>query len=46
MKILRVFPRRTNATPKDGLAVIGSPDLFAEALCSDEIHVSVTFSWE
>jgi hypothetical protein len=26
MKILRVFPRRTNATPTDDLVHIGSPD--------------------
>lgn len=28
MKILRVFPRRTNFTPKDNLVVIGSPGLW------------------
>lgn len=42
-KIIRVFPRRTNATPTDSLAYIGSPDLFAEA---DKIDISVTFSWD
>lgn len=40
-RIIRVFPRRTKATPTDHLAYSGPPDFFAEA---DEVHVSVTFS--
>jgi hypothetical protein len=43
MKIIRVFPRRTNATPIDPLAFVGLPTLFAEA---DKVHISVTFSWD
>lgn len=43
MRLIRVFPRRTKATPTDGLAYSGMPDLFAEA---DEVHVSVTFTWD
>jgi hypothetical protein len=43
MKIIRVFPRRTNATPTDELTFVGEPSLFAEA---DEVHISVTFSWD
>jgi hypothetical protein len=44
MKIIRIFPRRTNATPDDCLAIVGrSPELFDEA---DEVHVSVSFSWD
>jgi hypothetical protein len=43
MKILRVFPRRTKATPTDALAVIGEPDLFTEA---DRVHISVAFTWD
>ncbi len=43
MRIIRVFPRRTNATPIDSLAYIGGPDMFAEA---DAVHISVTFSWD
>jgi hypothetical protein len=43
MKIIRVFPRRTNATPTDELAYIGGPTLFSEA---DAVHISVTFSWD
>jgi len=42
MKIIRVFPRRTKATPTDELAVVGSPRFWDEA---DEVHISVTFSW-
>lgn len=43
-RIIRVFPRATKATPRDALAVVGrAPDWFDEA---DEIHVSVTFSWD
>lgn len=44
MKIIRVFPRRTNATPIDGLAIVGrTPGLFDEA---DEVHVSVTWTYD
>jgi len=42
-KIIRVFPRRTNATPIDEMAFIGLPDMFCEA---DEVHISVTFSYD
>lgn len=43
-RIIRVFPRKTNATPDDGLVRIGcEPDLFDEA---DEVHVSVAFTWD
>lgn len=43
MRLIRVFPRKTRATPDDELAYFGEPDLFAEA---DEVHVSVTFTWD
>lgn len=43
MRIIRVFPRRTKATPCDELTYTGPPDLFAEA---DAVHISVTFSWD
>lgn len=39
-RLIRVFPRRTKATPDDALAYVGPPDMFAEA---DEVHISVTF---
>lgn len=43
-RIIRVFPRKTNATPTDDLVRIGrEPGLFDEA---DEVHVSVTFTWD
>ncbi len=40
-KIIRVFPRKTKASPRDDLAYFGPPDLFSQA---DEVHVSVAFS--
>lgn len=43
MRIIRVFPRRTKATPDDALAYVGPPDMFAEA---DEVHVSVAFTYD
>ncbi len=43
MRIIRVFPRRTKATPVDRLVYCGLPDLFAEA---DAIHISVAFTWD
>lgn len=43
MRLIRVFPRRTKATPSDALARFGPPDLFDEA---DEVHVSVSFTWD
>jgi hypothetical protein len=42
-RIIRVFPRRTKATPDDALAYCGPPDRLAEA---DEVHVSVTFTYD
>jgi len=43
MRIVRVFPRRTRATPTDELSFVGLPDMFVEA---DEVHISVTFTWD
>jgi len=40
-RLIRVFPRKTKASPVDDLAFFGPPDLFAEA---DEVHVDVTFT--
>ena len=42
-RIIRVFPRKTRATPDDELAYFGPPDMFAEA---HEVHVSVTFTYD
>lgn len=41
MRLIRVFPRKTKASPTDELAYFGPPDFFAEA---DEVHVSVAFT--
>jgi hypothetical protein len=42
MRVLRIFPRRTQATPDDAMARVGFPDLFPPEC--DEVHVSVTFT--
>lgn len=44
MSILRVFPRRTNMTPTDELAIVGNPGLFRPVV--DEVHISVSFTWD
>ena len=43
-RILRVFPRRTNATPCDDLVTIGDCGLFRPPV--DEVHISVTFTYD
>ena len=45
MPILRVFPRKTNATPLDDYVAIGPPGLFIPEAIS-EIHISVAFTWD
>jgi len=41
---MRVFPRRTKATPVDDMVRIGEqPGMFDEA---DEVHISVAFTWD
>jgi len=42
-RLVRVFPRKTKATPADQLAYFGPPDLLAEG---DEVHVSVAFTYD
>lgn len=43
-RIIRVFPRRTRATPDDDLAVVNEPPgIFHEA---DEVQVSCTFTYD
>jgi hypothetical protein len=44
MKIARVFPRMTKATPVDLLSFVGDPGLFPPEV--DEVHVSVTFTYD
>lgn len=43
MKLIRVFPRKTKASPDDALAYFGEPDMFATA---DEVHVDCTFTYD
>ena len=43
MRLIRVFPRKTNATPNDDLVRFGPPGFFDEA---DEVHISVTFTYD
>jgi hypothetical protein len=44
MKVLRLFPRKTNATPDDAdVRIRTAPTLFDEA---DEVHISVAFTWD
>ena len=46
-RIMRVFPRKTTATPDDELTCIGSPD---DMECSrqdwDEVHISTLFTYD
>lgn len=47
MRLIRVFPRRTKATPDDRLAYVAEgPDLFATVAGADEVHVDCTFTWD
>lgn len=44
MKIIRVFPRKTAATPDDEcVRVACPPSMFDQA---DEVHISVAFTWD
>lgn len=45
-KIARVFPRRTNMSPDDELTFFGLPTIEAMAMDIDEVHISVTFTWD
>lgn len=44
MRIARVFPRKTEATPDDLLAFVGYPPDSAPEI--DEIHISVAFTYD
>jgi hypothetical protein len=44
MRIARVFPRRTKATPDDALSFVGDPPLIRPDI--EEVHVSVAFTWD
>jgi hypothetical protein len=43
LRLVRVFPRRTKATPSDALCYFGPPDVLAAA---DEVHVDCTFTYD
>ena len=43
-RIIRVFPRRTKATPDDEFTFVGDPPLFRPE--ADVVHVSCTFTWD
>ena len=43
VKLIRVFPRETKATPDDENVRLGPPGLLDEA---DKVHISVAFSWD
>lgn len=43
MKIIRVFPVKTNMTPRDEYAFVGDPPMLRPE--ADEVHVSCTFTW-
>ncbi len=44
MKVIRVFPRRTKATPDDRLVRVAEPPGFFDSC--DEVHISVAFTWD
>ena len=44
MKVARVFPRRTKASPDDELAFFGPPGLFPPEV--DQAEISVAFTWD
>ena len=44
--IARVFPRRTRATPNDGLAFVDCQPPLLTLPNIDEVHISITFSWD
>tara|TARA_Y100000310_G_scaffold233219_1_gene236092 strand:+ start:12190 stop:13008 length:819 start_codon:yes stop_codon:yes gene_type:complete len=44
MNIIRVFPRRTSATPRDDYSFVGDPPMIRPL--ADEVHISVTFTWD
>lgn len=43
-KVIRIFPRKTNMTPNDAYSFVGDPPLWRPE--ADEVHVSVTFTWD
>jgi hypothetical protein len=48
VRLIRVFPQRTKATPRDELTFVGPPqrDAFKGWPEADEVHISVTFTYD
>ena len=44
--LIRIFPRRTRATPIDDFALTRSPNLLDYACDIDEVRVSVAFTYD
>jgi len=44
--VMRVFPRRTKATPTDSMVCIGFPSIIELITPWQEAYISVTFSWD
>ena len=44
LKIARVFPRKTNASPEDEYAFFDAPGMFLPEI--DEVHISVAFTYD
>ncbi len=44
MKIIRVFPVRTSATPDDNMVFVGNPPMLRPT--ADKVHVDCTFTWD
>jgi len=49
-RIVRVFPRKTAASPTDALAFFGAPTIENIADCIkagvEAVHISTTFTWD
>lgn len=43
-RIIRLFPRKTRATPDDALAIVNRPPGFFDE--ADEVHISVTWTYD
>jgi len=44
VRVIRVFPRLTKATPRDATSFVGPPPLWWPE--ADQVHVSVAFTWD
>jgi len=44
MKIIRVFPRKTKATPDDYLSRVACPPMIGDE--ADQVHISVSFTYD